>query len=253
MASTCKTCNSLVTGIENLACRGKCGSVFHRACVQGLQRSTLDMLATFRGNLFWLCDDCAGCFTKWVQQPEPAPPAADTIKLGDSVVKLTDVVSDLSNRIQQLFPSGVSSATQWSLFSQRRQGEQPTPKRSRENAAKIRATTAAVCGTRSIQREIKTVADEREQLWIYVSRLDPSHTTEDISEMAKECLGTSELPKAVLLVKKDADISKLNFVSFRVEVPMELKDAALEASTWPTGVLVREFDFDQGRGNRFPH
>ena len=57
--------------------------------------------------------------------------------------------------------------------------------------------------------------------------------------------------KRLRLVKKDADLTKLNFVSFRVEIPRDLKEAALSACTWPIGVLVREFDFDRTRVDRF--
>ncbi|XP_058817072.1 uncharacterized protein LOC131695119 [Topomyia yanbarensis] len=251
MSFSCKSCDSPVNGIEKIACRGHCGSIFHRTCIPGMQRSALDLLSSFNNNLYWLCDDCARCFNEWVQQSVSAAPIVNTKKLCEAVDNLNTVVSNLSSRIENHFPANYGSVTQRGLFVKRLPEDPPTPKRRRENNAKIRATAAAVCGTRAIQREIRTVADEREQFWVYLSRLDPSHTVEEIVAMTQECLGTSDAPKAVLLVKKDTDLTKLNFVSFRVELPSELKDTALKASTWPTGVLVREFNFDQPKQDRF--
>lgn len=69
--------------------------------------------------------------------------------------------------------------------------------------------------------------------------------------MTQECLALSEPPTVRRLVKKDADVSKLSVVSYRVLLPDNLRDVALQADTWPTGVMVREFDFDLGRVPRF--
>ncbi|XP_055523259.1 uncharacterized protein LOC129717399 [Wyeomyia smithii] len=251
MASACKTCSSAVNGIDKVICRGNCRSLFHRTCIPNLQRSTSEIISTHSNNLFWLCDDCASSFNNWLKLPDTAAPAGDSLKLCEAIDKLNSVVTDLSCRIEKHFPGGSTAPAQKLFVSQRKPGEQPTPKRSRDNSAKFRATAAAVCGTRTIERVIKTVADERQQFWLYLSRLDPCHTVNDIAAMAQECLGISETPKAVLLVKKDADLTKLNFVSFRVEIPKVMKESALRASTWPTGVLVREFDFDQSRVDGF--
>ncbi|XP_055522760.1 uncharacterized protein LOC129716940 [Wyeomyia smithii] len=251
MAAACNKCSSPVNGIEKVACRGACGSVFHRTCIPGLQRTALDVIAAFANNLFWLCDDCASRFNEWLYPPAPAVHAVDNSNLCAAVDKLNAVVADLSDRIEKHFPCGPLTSVQRPLFSQMLSVEQPTPKRRREGSFKARTPAAAVCGTRCIQREIKTVPDERQQFWIYLSRLDPSHTVDEIVTMAQECLGMNDKPKAFLLVKKDADVSKLNFVSFRVEVPNGLKDLALTASTWPVGVMVREFNFEQARPDRF--
>ncbi|XP_058840855.1 uncharacterized protein LOC131696326 [Topomyia yanbarensis] len=251
MSHSCKSCDSPVNGIEKFAFRGHCGSVYHRTCILGMQRSALDLLSSFKNKLYWLCDDCARCFNEWVQKSDSVAPIVDSKKLCEAVDNLNAVVSNLSSRIETNFPVISGSVAQRGLVVMRLPGDLPTPKRSRENNATIRATAAAVCGTRAIQREIKTVADEREQFWVYLSRLDLSHTVEEIVALTQECLGKSDTPKAALLVKKDTDITKLNFISFRVELPSGLKDTARKASTWPTGVLVREFNFDQPKPDRF--
>ncbi|KAL1377237.1 hypothetical protein pipiens_016403 [Culex pipiens pipiens] len=89
------------------------------------------------------------------------------------------------------------------------------------------------------------VVDEREQFWMYLGRLHHSHSVDDIAEMTQECLGLQVAPKVIRLVKKDVDVTKLPFVSFRVLLPDETRDVALQAETWSTGVAIREFDFDK--------
>lgn len=86
---------------------------------------------------------------------------------------------------------------------------------------------------------------------MYLGRLHHSHSVDDIAEMTQECLGLQVAPKVIRLVKKDVDVTKLPFVSFRVLLPDETRDVALQAETWPTGVAIREFDFDQVRAPRF--
>lgn len=58
----------------------------------------------------------------------------------------------------------------------------------------------------------------------------------------RESLQTREPLKMVSLVKKGADLSSMNFISFKVGVPVELKDVALNPNTWPEGILFREFE-----------
>lgn len=162
-------------------------------------------------------------------------PTADTAKLCEVVDKLSGIVTEKNSADSY---AGIAG---------------PGAKRVREDDVleKPPAKIKTVCGTRTVQHQLKTVVDERELFWVYLGRLDPSHTEKEIAEMTQECFELTEPPKVRRLVKKDADISKLSVVSFRVLLPDDLRDTALQAGTWPTGVMVREFDFDQGRVPRF--
>lgn len=46
----------------------------------------------------------------------------------------------------------------------------------------------------------------------------------------------------VRLVAKDADITKLSSVSFKIGMSPDHRELALDASTCPSGLLFREFD-----------
>ena len=253
MAVNCKSCEAEITGIEKIACRC-CNSVFHRSCIPGLNRAAFDAIVKHPRNMYWLCDDCSGRFDSLLHSMETDDadaPAAATIstKLCEAVDKLNDMMTQLSKRLESPRNSYSGVLRHGSQFGQ----PGSTPKRNREDDEidEPPAKPKAVCGTRIIQREIKTVVNECDQFWVYLGRLHHSNTVEDIAEMTRECLSLAEPPKVIRLVKKDVDVTKLPFVSFRVLLPEENRDIALLAETWPTGVAIREFDFDQVRAPRF--
>lgn len=253
MAPSCKKCEAEITGIERIACRC-CKSDFHRSCISGLNRPTFDAIVKNTSNLFWLCDNCNGRFDNLLQAMETdevTAPAGESAKLVEVVDKLSGIVSELSKRLDNRPKSSYAG-----IVGSGSQSYEPGSKRLREDEQyeqhqPPREKVKTVCGTRTVQREIKTVVDEREQFWMYLGRLHHSHSVDDIAEMTQECLGLEVAPKVIRLVKKDVDVTKLPFVSFRVLLPDETRDVALQAETWPTGVAIREFDFDQVRAPRF--
>ncbi|KAL1386077.1 hypothetical protein pipiens_012870 [Culex pipiens pipiens] len=240
MATECKTCEVEITGIEKMVCRS-CASAFHRSCIDGLNRTAFEAIGKFQKNCYWLCDGCAGRFDQFVQSmdvDEDSGQATDVAKLSEAVDKLSGIVTELSGQLNEKKVEQSYANVVYPGSKREREDDE-----EKEPPAKVKP----VCGTRTIQHQIKTVVSERDLFWVYLGRLDPCHTDLEIAEMTQECLELSELPKVRRLVKKDADISKLSVVSYRVLLPDDLRDVALQADTWPTGVAVREFDFDLGR------
>lgn len=56
------------------------------------------------------------------------------------------------------------------------------------------------------------------------------------------------------LVKKDADLSSMRFISFKIGVDEKCREEALSADTWPDGFYFREFVNyqDKKSGQGFP-
>lgn len=244
MATECKTCEAGITGIEKMVCRS-CSSAFHRSCIDGLNRTAFEAIGKLQKNCFWLCDECAGRFDQLVRSMDVdvvPDQVTDVTKLTEAVDKLSGIVTELSSQLKE--KNSTQSFAEVAF---------PGTKRAREDDVDDQpsVSTKTVCGTRTIQHQVKTVVNERDLFWVYLGRLDPCHTDVEIAEMTQECLALSEPPAVRRLVKKDADISKLSVVSYRVLLPDNLRDVALQADTWPTGVMVREFDFDLGRAPRF--
>uniref|UniRef100_A0A182M190 Uncharacterized protein n=1 Tax=Anopheles culicifacies TaxID=139723 RepID=A0A182M190_9DIPT len=78
--------------------------------------------------------------------------------------------------------------------------------------------------------------------WLFFTRFSPRVTTEQIATMVQGRLAIG--PDAVIvrrLTKRDVDVASLSFVSFKIGVPLSLRDKALLADTWPPGLSFKEF------------
>lgn len=78
---------------------------------------------------------------------------------------------------------------------------------------------------------------------LYVSRLNPATTNEALSDYIVENTSVKDKTKFKVykMIKKGVDESTLKFVSFKVEMNEEELEVLDDASLWPEGVLVREF------------
>lgn len=86
---------------------------------------------------------------------------------------------------------------------------------------------------------------------IYVSRIENTITANEISEYIKQNIPDVNVNdfNVRILVKKDQQIEKLSFVSFRVSCTPELHVKLFDSSFWPMHVQIGEF-FDNPRPNR---
>lgn len=78
---------------------------------------------------------------------------------------------------------------------------------------------------------------------LYVSRMHPMTTCEEITAYITSNT-TVTVPSRFSvhkMVKKDADLSSLKFVSFKIELNIDDLDVLDDANLWPEGVIVREF------------
>lgn len=94
--------------------------------------------------------------------------------------------------------------------------------------------------TLSPSNEIATVPPVQPKLWLYLSRIAKDVSTDQICAFAKKRLGSEDI-QVTRLVTKGRDISTLSFVSFKIGMDIALKPKALSSSSWPKGILYREF------------
>ena len=85
-------------------------------------------------------------------------------------------------------------------------------------------------------------ADEKQKFWLYLSRIRPDVSVDAVTSMVKANLEITTEPTAVKLVPRGIDTSTMNFVSFKIGIDPAVKSKALESSTWPEGLLFREFE-----------
>lgn len=120
--------------------------------------------------------------------------------------------------------------TEFPGLNERARLKVPTPKKG---------TRAITIGKPVVQRQPKPTFDKA----VWVSGLNSETTTE---EMINYVLSNTSIEyKSQLdchkLVKKDADLSKLSFVSFKISVNNDHFDILMNPDIWPNYVAVREF------------
>lgn len=71
--------------------------------------------------------------------------------------------------------------------------------------------------------------------------LNPLISNSDVQKIVARCLCTSDAADVVRLVPKGKDTTNLTFVSYKIGLDPNLKELALEPSSWPVGIRLREF------------
>lgn len=245
MDSNCYECSKPIKTLEFMQCKGFCSQAAHLKCV-GLKRPNMDFVNE-HVNLLWFCDCCIEHLNTTRDNPVPKD-IVEAVKnvLSDSLAELKvelqetkQLTASLNEKVQSNSTTGLNQARPvW-----------PSVKRSREIAARetprSRPMASLIGGTKSVEKQnliVPTVAKPPEKFWIYVSRIARHVTEKDVAELVKECLQTEQPVDVRKLVRRDADLSQLAFISFKVGVDINLKENALDPSIWPKGIFFREFE-----------
>lgn len=248
----CGECKQEINDLEPIRC-GFCEASFHinQQCCGLNCRTMKDAFAS--GKAMFICSFCrsklngrsieAYIADNCNRQQEAMPPLADVPK---QVQELFTVVEKLSQKIdnftgQSTQPSqslGISSPSAWPRLGVKRRREDRRPD----------VSVPAVSGTKTIDlSEIQlsvpsiTKAPLPEQFWLYMTGLNPLITDTDVQKIVSRCLNISDGAEVARLVPKGKDVSTLTFVSYKIGLDPALKELALEPSSWPVGIRLREF------------
>lgn len=241
MDKNCASCCLEITGIEFVTCRGYCGSKFHLQCSgqPNVTRALLGYFTQHRKNLFWMCDDCAELFEN--------SHLRSITKVADEkcpLVALTDAITGLQTEIKQLSskptPLTMSPAVKrWPPIEPVRASKRPRGPDFAQKASECQS------GSKQVGQNVVSVAISTKpsnKFWLYLSRIRRDVTNADITAMVRTNLELTQDPEVVKLVPKGADTSNMTFISFKVGLDPALKSTALDPSTWPEGILFREFE-----------
>ncbi|XP_055645549.1 uncharacterized protein LOC129782205 [Toxorhynchites rutilus septentrionalis] len=241
MAKNCAKCSNAISGIDYVVCRGYCGASFHMNACSGVTRALQSYFASNRNNLFWMCDQCAELFENSHfrvisrQADEKSP-----------LCTLTTAITELRSEIKQLHSKPVAqfspaTSTHWPALEQRR-----ALKRPREIDFTIRASESCQIGSKKPMANVASVPicnnDADHKFWLYVSKIRPDVTVELVSTMVKANLGTEDNISVVKLIPKGRELDSLTFLSFKIGLDHSFREKALDPSTWPEGLLFREFE-----------
>lgn len=76
---------------------------------------------------------------------------------------------------------------------------------------------------------------------LHVSNIANDISQTEVIDMIKDSIGATHISSIKLLVPPWKDLSALDYISFKVDVNVKFRDAALDPSSWPEGVRCREF------------
>ncbi|KAL1373636.1 hypothetical protein pipiens_018552 [Culex pipiens pipiens] len=196
-------------------------------------------------NLFWRCDGCVVTMetpeyrTAFRALCEALRSVSETHTKAFEEVKAELV--ETNNKIDQLISKlpEPKTAPTWPSNKRRRSS-------SSSSSAKPEVPKASV--GRKVMTTVPivpTTNGDDNMMWMWLSSFPPTVTEDDIRAMVRECLSfdADETIDVKMLVKKDADISKLRAVSFKIGVDVKHEDAAMDGDNWPAGVSFREFIF----------
>lgn len=216
----------------------------HTKCI-GWSRSNLDFV-TNQANLLWFCNDCV--LTLGRQHAQCS--SAATVNLASTVSEcVNECMKELKIELDKTNCAVKALSDKFNISSAAKPASYRIPgKRPLDTGYKGtpsgRPTPALMGGTRKITNAVKVVATVPkpvDKFWLYLSRIAPHVTEDDVTAMVRECVAGSE-PVVKKLVKKEADLSSYAFVSFKVGLNAELRDNALNPSVWPDGLFFRAFD-----------
>lgn len=241
MAKFCAECSDAITGIDFVVCRGYCGATFHmNACSGGVTRAMLNYFTTHKKNLYWMCNNCADLF-------ENAHFRAISSRSDDQspLATLTTAITELRTEIKQLnskppVQTSTPASTRWPLIESRRPSKRP------RDIDVVAISEKNRMGCKQPLDDVVSVPifnDTKDsKFWLYLSRIRPDVSNDAVCAMVKANLALDADPDVIKLVAKDKDISTLNFVSFKIGLDPSQKSNALNPSTWPEGLLFREFE-----------
>lgn len=246
MDSNCYQCSAPIKSIDCLQCSGFCNQAVHLNCA-GVKRPNMNFINEHK-NALWFCDNCYDQLQNIKENPL------------NSTVNVTSAISEAINgpiaelkceiqEIKELTKTLAGNKLPTDPPALPRSRPWPSVKRPREPATrgtpKSRPDAKLVGGTKSVEKNektVETVAKPAEKFWLYLSRIARTVTEDDISELVKNCLQIDEDVEVRKLVRKDADLNQLAFISFKVGINKGLREIALDPSVWPKGIFFREFE-----------
>lgn len=239
MAAACDRCAKAIKRVDEvLTCMGFCEHVVHLRCAS-VDKSIAKVISE-SPNLHWMCDECSklmkiarfrntissvgNTMNEFTRNQEAA-----NAELKNELAKHSEQIAQLSNRINLSTPTLPASTSRRTI-----------KRRRVDNVPQV--AKPLLGGTKAIDDiNVLTVAPPAALCWIYLSRLHPSVKSDIVEKITRDGLHC-ESAKAIPLVKQGTDVKSLNFISFKVGIDPKYREAALNPSSWPKGILFREFE-----------
>lgn len=242
MTTACDRCAKAIKRTDDvITCMGFCEHVVHLKCAS-IDKNVVKSVSDIP-NYHWMCDECSKLM-KVIRFRNAMSSVGNAIceltknqeaanaELKSELAKHTEQIAQLSNRINSVTPILPVTAPR------------RTMKRRRiDDNHEARPAKPLIVGTRSTDHTsaVATVPVPTVMFWIYLSRLHPSVKPDAVEKLTRDSL-QCDTAKAIPLIKQGTDVNSLNFISFKVGIDPIFREAALDPSSWPKGILFREFE-----------
>lgn len=249
MATACDRCAKAIKRIDEvITCMGFCEHVVHLRCAS-VDKNLMKTISE-SSNLHWICDEC-------VKLMKNARFRNAISSVGNAINELTknqeaanaELKTELAKHSEQIarLSNQLNSTTPSQPVDNNRRGHK---RRRIDNGLQV--DKPLLGGTRSAENVVvATVPPPTAMFWIYLSRLHPSVESDVVEKITKDGLNC-ESAKVIPLIKPGTDVNTLNFISFKVGVDPKYRTAALDPTSWPKGVLFREFEDTRARNYWMP-
>lgn len=257
--NSCASCTKAIQA-DPILCAGYCGLAFHSECT-GISPECLIEIASGSGVL-WMCGECIefrnngkigliaeleSLLSKMMDGVSASLMAAFT-KLREEVLSLksprsprvyAEVIKASPHQLLTTHSAHRITDGSHSPAQSTTQQKPPSHYHARTSAGTLPPLSKGADTTQGI---IDPILIAPNRTWLFMSRFAPSVTEDNVADMvaARLALRKDEI-YVRRLVKRDADISTLHFISFKVAVPAEKRVAALSPASWPSNLAFREF------------
>lgn len=258
MSDACDHCAKPVkSDDEHITCMAFCERMIHLRCSATKLNKPFVKIVHDSPNLFWMCDECAKLM-KIARFKSVVSSFGDAFKaIADRQEMVhAEIRKELAIQGQQIAQLSKRMApTSPFLRESASSSRQPPSKRRRDDELVFNpaVTKPLLGGTKEMSNAgIVTVPEPVQLFWVYLSRIHPSVKPEAIEKLVKDCLQSEGTVKAVPLVKRGIDSTRLSFISYKIGIDPKLRDAALSPDTWPKGLLFREFEDNSSKNLWLP-
>ncbi|KAG8252282.1 spermatid nucleus differentiation [Homalodisca vitripennis] len=236
--SKCGCCNYLVNNDDDaLLCDGMCGKWFHIKCVD-MTKKLYSKISELENVVVWYCKPCSSKDDKETSTQDSNEKSQSSISYKDALLSNKDSAAATKANVKDSFTlvsrkGRVSSAKRNEpnkLSSTIVDKSRPRPNVSNRPGSNVSDRPRPIIGKKT-DCLIKTVPRKK---WLFVSRLSVEVGKEDLSSYMKDIF-ECEIECEEWKTRYDS------YRSFKVCVPENKIDIALEADTWPDGVLVKMF------------
>lgn len=230
-----------------------CDRMVHMKCTSKQLNKPFLKIVLENPNLMWMCDECAKLM-------KMARFKSAVSSFGEAINAITERQESVHAEIRKELEKQGQQIAQLSkrmtpsapiILESGNSSRQPPLKRRRDED--LPPSKPLVGGTKIVADvSVLTVPEPVELFWLYLSRIHPSVKPEVVEKLAKECLQCDDPIKVVPLVKRGTDISRWSFISYKIGIDPKLRENALNADSWPKGILFREFEDNSSKNLWLP-